>query len=725
MSAFNMARARFLGVMIVALILGPRAALAQTDPVVSRPWSCFTASIAEQSIFRPPSRPVECGEQTPPITLRMGSRIRTRDAAALVAPTAPTALVAAVSGTTVVLTWTAPAVGDPPASYVLEAGSASGLANQANSDTGSTTPALTATAVGAGTYYVRVRAKNASGVSAPSNEIVVTVAGPCATVAGPPAGLGATVSGGNITLTWQAPTGGCAPGSYQIEAGSAAGLTNLASLQTGNTSTTFFAFNIGAGSYFVRVKSVNAGGVSSPSNEIQFNVGGCAGAPTAPGGLAAQITGSTVVLTWAAASGSPASYVLEAGSSSGATDIVVSDTGGTATTLTASAGPGTYYVRVRAKNACGQSTVSNEIIVVIGTGGGSCATISPSSQTFGSAAALGSVTVTAPAPCAWTAVSNAAFITVTVGASGTGAGTVNYSVAANDTGSTRSGTLTIANQTFTVTQQLCTYTLSPPTMLVADAGGIFTITMTTGSACTWNATSNASFIALTSPSLSSGSTPVTINVSANAGAGRGGTLTIGDQTVTVVQTGPSGFASCGASIVRCAVGSGPGCFDQTFTSTGGTAELNFLAPVTCAWMASSTVPWVSLYSTSAANQPFGLGNGHFGFSVAQNLTGAQRVGTIVGGGGTFTVTETACSFTVSPATATVSAGGATGTISVTTSCTDTWTATSNAAFITIGGGSSGSGNGSVTITIAPNTGAARSGTLTIAGQTVTITQQAP
>ena len=725
MSALNMARRRMLGIMIVALVLGPRGARAQTEPDVSRPWSCLTASMAEQSIFRPASRPFVCGESTPPVTLRMGSRIRTRDAAPLAAPAAPTALVAAVSGTTVVLTWTPPAAGDPPASYVLEAGSASGLANQANSDTGSSTPALAATAVGAGTYFVRVRARNTSGTSAPSNEIVVTVAGPCATVAGPPTGLGATVNGGNVTLSWLAPNGGCAAGSYQIEAGSAAGLSNLASFQTGNTATSFFAFNVGAGAYFVRIKSVNAGGASGPSNEIQFSVGGCAGAPSAPGGLSAQVTGSTVVLSWAAASGSPTSYVLEAGSSSLATDIVVSDTGSTATTLTANAGPGTYYVRVRAKNACGQSTVSNEIIVVIGNGGGTCATISPSSQTFGNAAALGSIAVTAPASCAWTAGSNAVFITITAGASGTGAGTVNYSVAANNTGSTRTGTVTIANQTFTVTQQVCAFTVSPPTMLVADAGGIFTITMTTGSACTWNATSNAGFIAVTSPSLSSGSMPVTINVSANAGAGRGGTLTIAGQTVTVVQTGPSGFASCGASIVRCTVGSGPGCFDQTFTATGGTAELNLWAPVTCAWMASSTVPWAAVYPTSAANQPFGLGGGHFGFSIDQNLTGTQRVGTIIGGGGTFTVTQTACSFAVSPSTATVAAGGATGAISVTTSCTDAWTATSNASFITIAGGSSGSGNGSVTIAIAPNSGPARSGTLTIAGQTVTITQQAP
>ena len=44
------------------------------------------------------------------------------------------------------------------------------------------------------------------------------------------------------------------------------------------------------------------------------------------------------------------------------------------------------------------------------------------------------------------------WITITVGSTGTGNGTVSYSVSANTTGSTRTGTMTIGGQTFTVTQ---------------------------------------------------------------------------------------------------------------------------------------------------------------------------------------------------------------------------------------------------------------------------------
>ncbi|MGE0127765.1 MAG: choice-of-anchor D domain-containing protein [Blastocatellales bacterium] len=78
--------------------------------------------------------------------------------------------------------------------------------------------------------------------------------------------------------------------------------------------------------------------------------------------------------------------------------------------------------------------------------------IAPASQSFSAGAGTGSVNVTANNGCVWTATSNAGFITITSGASGNGNGVVNYSVAANTATSQRTGALTIAGQTFTVTQ---------------------------------------------------------------------------------------------------------------------------------------------------------------------------------------------------------------------------------------------------------------------------------
>lgn len=77
--------------------------------------------------------------------------------------------------------------------------------------------------------------------------------------------------------------------------------------------------------------------------------------------------------------------------------------------------------------------------------------VSPTSMSFNSSAGSGSVSVSSSG-CNWTAKSNAPWITVTTGESGTGGGTVSYSVMANTGTSPRTGTITIAGQLFTVTQ---------------------------------------------------------------------------------------------------------------------------------------------------------------------------------------------------------------------------------------------------------------------------------
>ena len=99
--------------------------------------------------------------------------------------------------------------------------------------------------------------------------------------------------------------------------------------------------------------------------------------------------------------------------------------------------------------------------------------INPASANFQVGGGSNSVTVTATAGCGWTATSNAAWITITSGASGTGNGTVGYSVAAN-TGAVRAGTITIAGQTFTVNQAgvgMMFYPLAAPVRLLETRVG--------------------------------------------------------------------------------------------------------------------------------------------------------------------------------------------------------------------------------------------------------------
>jgi len=85
----------------------------------------------------------------------------------------------------------------------------------------------------------------------------------------------------------------------------------------------------------------------------------------------------------------------------------------------------------------------------------------------------------------------------------------------------------------------------------------------------------------------------------------------------------------------------------------------------------------------------------------------------------------ACLFAVNPQSFSLSGGGSTRSVNVLAPSGCTWAADSNATWIMLPPGSGGSGNGAVSFTVTTNTGAARSGTLTIAGRTVTVTQGGP
>lgn len=182
-----------------------------------------------------------------------------------VAPNAPSGLTVTVNGSTVVLNWIAPVAGDPATSFVIEAGSASGGADIVSFDTTLFTTTFTAMNVPSGTYFVRVRARNGSGVSGPSNEGIVLVGvTPCSPPPAP-AGLGYSVQISRVTMFWNSVPGAT---SYVLEAGSSRGLANLANFDTGNTMTSFTALGVPPGDYYVRVRAKNACAVSSVSNEV-------------------------------------------------------------------------------------------------------------------------------------------------------------------------------------------------------------------------------------------------------------------------------------------------------------------------------------------------------------------------------------------------------------------------------------------------------------------------
>jgi all-beta uncharacterized protein/BACON domain-containing protein len=346
-------------------------------------------------------------------------------------------------------------------------------------------------------------------------------------------------------------------------------------------------------------------------------------------------------------------------------------------------------------------------------------------QTVPATGGTGRITVTAPAGCAWSAQADAAWVVLTGGTTGTGAGSVAYTVASNAGTTTRSASIVVAGQTIKITQQ-ASASLPPPTTLPANCSVTVTpkdvtftalgtnsssISVATVSSCEWSASSDSPWISLTGRASGAGNGSVTFSVASNTGAARSGGLTIGDQTVSVNQA---------AATVACAYTVTP--LTTSVTASGGAGPpITIDTQTGCAWTASSNAMWLSI--TSATN---GSGNASVAFSASAN-TGAARSGTLTVAGQTVTVSQpsASCSYSTNPSTIPVAAAGSAGSsVSVTASAACAWTAASNVSWISIASGSSGTGNGTVIIAVAANSGAARSGTLTIAGQSVTVNQAA-
>ena len=179
----------------------------------------------------------------------------------------------------------------------------------------------------------------------------------------PPGLFSAEVAGPIITFAWTVPQEGGAPTSYTLRAGSAPGLSNLASLNIVGPTTTFQA-EAPPGTYYLRLVARNQYGLSAASDELRVVVGVATSPPAAPTGFDVQVQGRLARLSWnapAAATG----YVLEAGTVRGAANLAVIPLGPQTSFTSPALSPGVYYVRVKATNAAGVSPASNEVELTV------------------------------------------------------------------------------------------------------------------------------------------------------------------------------------------------------------------------------------------------------------------------------------------------------------------------------------------------------------------------
>jgi Putative binding domain, N-terminal/Viral BACON domain len=312
------------------------------------------------------------------------------------------------------------------------------------------------------------------------------------------------------------------------------------------------------------------------------------------------------------------------------------------------------------------------------------------------------VAVTAPAGCAWTAESGTSWLTITSGTTGSGSGSVVFRVAATD-GPPRTGTLTVAGRTVTVAQSLgCQFTVSPTSLNVGSSGGTGTIQVQTAPGCAWSSASGEAWISLAGGSSGSGAGQVQLALGANVGPARNGSVTIAGQAVQIAQA-----SGCTYSVTSST---------QNVPGAGASGTASITTAGGCRWTAGSGVDWISVSPQS------GNGPAQVLYTIAPNLSPA-RSGTITIAGHPFTVTQASqCSYTLLPPFHQFGPAGGFGSILVIVSGPCSWTTVSNADWIELRAGASGVGNGLVQFVAAPNPGGARTGTLTIAGQTYNVNE---
>jgi tartrate-resistant acid phosphatase type 5 len=163
---------------------------------------------------------------------------------------------------------------------------------------------------------------------------------------------------------------------------------------------------------------------------------------------------------------------------------------------------------------------------------------------------------------------------------------------------------------------------------------------------------------------------------------------------------------------------------SAFTTRGGDGAFSVDATGGCGWAATANNSWINIVSAAS-----GTGDGTLSFEVRENFTGRFRTGTITAAGRTYTINQDggeseSCGYALSPTFQSFSQAGGTGNLNVITSEECLWTASSNVPWVNITSENNGFGSASVTYSVAANTGgAARKGTITIAGRTFAVKQK--
>ncbi|HMY74982.1 MAG TPA: BACON domain-containing carbohydrate-binding protein, partial [Blastocatellia bacterium] len=263
---------------------------------------------------------------------------------------------------------------------------------------------------------------------------------------------------------------------------------------------------------------------------------------------------------------------------------------------------------------------------------------------------------------------------------------------------------------FTI-NQFCNYVLQPTAQSFSGDGGTGSFSVTVTSGCEWTASGNANWIVITSGS-GNGNGTVTFSIEPNPTTNqRSGVITVGGQSFNITQAGlvlnPPPTLS---SLAPASVAGGGAAF--TLSVSGA----NFVQSSVIQWNGENR-PTVFV-SGRQLNAQISAGD----IAVAGTVKIAVFNPTPGGGRSAELPFSVTCGYTVQPTAQDFAPAGGSGTVRVSAPTGCAWTAAGNVSWIKVVSGANGSGAGEAVFSVEANTGAARTGTLTIAGEVFTVRQ---
>ena len=164
--------------------------------------------------------------------------------------------------------------------------------------------------------------------------------------------------------------------------------------------------------------------------------------------------------------------------------------------------------------------------------------VSPDSRFVPVAGGAVTFSVSAPPGCAWSSSADVGWINLTGSGGGIGNGTVIFAVGNNPSPAGRSGSVTIAGHTASVSQSgiECSYAVSASSRNVERTGGVITVAVEAPGGCGWSASAESSWVTITVGANGNGDGTVTFAISSNSSQSpRSTVVTVAGHSIVVAQ----------------------------------------------------------------------------------------------------------------------------------------------------------------------------------------------